>query len=97
MFIVPRRKTFSGSVKSSYSPAEYSSPIVESRYSSRKYSPPNTFARFARLISSTIRTYGVEGSARAASTIRRNGPGRSSNPSVPPEPGIGRYPSKRSS
>lgn len=53
VFIVPMKKTLGGMMNSAS--GEYSKPTGNSRYSSRKYSSPNTLARFARLISSTIR------------------------------------------
>lgn len=54
VFIVPMTKTLGGMMNSDS--GEYIRPIGYSRYSSRKYSSPNTLDRFARLISSTIRT-----------------------------------------
>ena len=97
VFIVPMRNRFGGRVNSSF--GEYWRLIASSRYSSRKYSSPKTLARFARLISSMIRMYGVVGLSFAASANRRNGPGVSSNVSapVPSSADFGRNPSKKSS
>jgi hypothetical protein len=76
VFIVPMMKRFDGRVNSSF--GEYCRGMASSRYSRRKYSSPKTFARFARLISSMTRMYGVVGLALAVSENSRKGPGVSS-------------------
>jgi hypothetical protein len=81
VFIVPMMKRFFGKVNSRS--GEYRELTGWSRYSRRKYSSPNTLARWARLISSMIRMYGVAGLAAATSAKSRNGPARSLDVSVP--------------
>src|SRR5260370_36581464 len=82
VFMVPITNRFGGRGNSSV--GEYCRLIASSRYSSRKYSSPKTLARFARVISSLIKMYGVGGLSLAASGDRPDGSGLSVKPNLPP-------------